>query len=294
MHHLVSIGLPVFNGSAYLAEALDSICSQTHKSLEIIISDNASSDNTQEICMSFAQIDHRIHYYRQIENIGAANNFLFVSQQASAKYFMWAAADDLWHPQWVEELLVACIKYSCLVYGKLLQIDANGAELALISSGRTFSFTQRRIIRRLRYLLEYIGLGKCNPIYGLFPTDHLTQELVQTLSLPYGSSDALFLYNYLHKHKICSVSSVTMRKRIIQSTPSTNIVSPSSHAALPLIPLKTLSFLKNRTSSYLRLINLYERVYNDPLEIIVHRALILILPINDLIRFFFQRIAPRV
>lgn len=91
----ISIGVPVYNGESTLTAALDSLLSQSFTDIEIIISDNASTDKTEEICLSFCEKDSRIIYIRQEENIGAAKNFEFVLKQSTGRYFTWAAADDL-------------------------------------------------------------------------------------------------------------------------------------------------------------------------------------------------------
>ena len=91
---LVSIGMPVYNGAHYLSSALDSILKQTYSNFELIISDNASTDKTEEICREYAVNDRRVKYLRQPQNIGPVKNFVFVLEQAKYKYFMWAAADD--------------------------------------------------------------------------------------------------------------------------------------------------------------------------------------------------------
>ena len=76
---LISVGMPVYNGEAYLRDALDSLLSQTFRDFELIISDNASLDTTEAICREYAGSDSRIRYIRQTENLGAAANFQFVS-----------------------------------------------------------------------------------------------------------------------------------------------------------------------------------------------------------------------
>jgi glycosyltransferase involved in cell wall biosynthesis len=91
----VSIGLPVYNGEPFIREALDSLLAQTFANFELIISDNASTDRTEEICREYAGRDARIRYIRQMENIGASANFQFLLGEANGKYFMWAAADDI-------------------------------------------------------------------------------------------------------------------------------------------------------------------------------------------------------
>jgi glycosyltransferase involved in cell wall biosynthesis len=91
---LVSIGMPVYNGESFIKEALDSIISQTYQNLEIIISDNASTDSTREICESYQEKDKRIKYVRFDENRGASINFNTTFDMSHGKYFKWAAMDD--------------------------------------------------------------------------------------------------------------------------------------------------------------------------------------------------------
>jgi Glycosyltransferases involved in cell wall biogenesis len=68
----VSVGLPVFNGEKYLAKALDSLLAQEYEDFELIISDNASTDETGRICEKYARQDGRIRYWRNPSNIGLA------------------------------------------------------------------------------------------------------------------------------------------------------------------------------------------------------------------------------
>lgn len=99
---LVSIGMPVFNGEKYIIKALDSLLNQTFSNFKLIISDNASTDNTQIICEEYALKDNRIRYVRQPENRGALFNFKFVLNNSMGKYFMWAAHDDWRTPEFLE------------------------------------------------------------------------------------------------------------------------------------------------------------------------------------------------
>lgn len=98
----VSIGLPVFNGSRYLAGALDSLLGQTFQDFELIISDNASTDATADICLAYASRDDRIRYLRQDHNIGAGPNHDFCARRATGEYFRWASHDDLLEPRYLE------------------------------------------------------------------------------------------------------------------------------------------------------------------------------------------------
>src|SRR5258705_589930 len=92
----LSIGLPVYNGERFLAQALDCLLAQTFRNFEIIISDNASIDRTPEICRAYAQRDCRVRYVRNRRNLGAIANFNRVFELSAAPLFKWAAPDDLY------------------------------------------------------------------------------------------------------------------------------------------------------------------------------------------------------
>lgn len=103
---LVSIGMPVFNGSKKLSRALDSLLGQDYHNLEIIISDNASDDATPSICAEYARKDPRVKYHRSEENLGTIWNFNRVFELSRGKYFVWAAHDDQREPSFVS----ACVE----------------------------------------------------------------------------------------------------------------------------------------------------------------------------------------
>ena len=92
---LVSIGLPVYNGQNFLAEAIESVINQNYPNIELIISDNGSTDNTREICKHYLnKHDDIISYYRYDKNYGASKNYNRTFQLAKGKYFRWLAHDD--------------------------------------------------------------------------------------------------------------------------------------------------------------------------------------------------------
>ncbi|MEH2216754.1 MAG: glycosyltransferase family 2 protein [Nostoc sp.] len=99
----LSIGLPVYNGEKFIKEAIDSLLAQTFEDFELIISDNASTDKTEEICRAYAEKDKRICYYRNDQNIGCARNFNRVFKLSSGEYFKWAAYDDLHAPDFIKK-----------------------------------------------------------------------------------------------------------------------------------------------------------------------------------------------
>ena len=102
---LVSIGLPVYNGERDLPRALDSLLAQDYDNFEIVISDNASTDNTRRICEEYAARDARTKLSVNNSNIGIIANFESVLEKATGKYFMWAAHDDLWSKSFVGSMV---------------------------------------------------------------------------------------------------------------------------------------------------------------------------------------------
>ncbi len=98
----VSIGLPVYNGENYLAEALESLLAQTFTDFEVIISDNGSTDATPAICQEFAARDPRVRIHRSDDNHGGTWNFNRVLDLARGEYFRWAAHDDVVAPRYLE------------------------------------------------------------------------------------------------------------------------------------------------------------------------------------------------
>ena len=103
----VTIGLPVYNGAPGVAKAIDALLKQSYANFVLAISDNASTDKTKEICRAAAARDPRVRYTRQKANVGAIRNFRFVLNEAKTPFFMWAAHDDWWHPDFLAKNLAA-------------------------------------------------------------------------------------------------------------------------------------------------------------------------------------------
>jgi len=124
----VSIGLPVYNGERYLEEALDSLLSQTYTDFEIILSDNASTDRTAEICRTYADRDDRIRYVRAEDNLGGTWNFNHVVELARGRYFRWAAHDDVVAPTYLERCIAVLDSDPrvAICHTEVEEIDADG------------------------------------------------------------------------------------------------------------------------------------------------------------------------
>lgn len=121
----VSIGIPVYNGEPYLPQALDSLLGQTFADFEIIISDNASEDGTEELCRQYAAQDSRIRYVRNETNLGAAKNYNGLVTMARGEYFKWAAHDDWVAPTYLERCLEVLEKDPSYVLAYTLSVNVD-------------------------------------------------------------------------------------------------------------------------------------------------------------------------
>jgi glycosyltransferase involved in cell wall biosynthesis len=102
---LVGVGLPVYNGQEFLSDAIESVLAQTFRDFQLIISDNASTDRTEEICREYASKDARVSYHRATENRGIAWNYNRVFELSSNEYFMWFSHDDVLASSYIERCL---------------------------------------------------------------------------------------------------------------------------------------------------------------------------------------------
>ena len=124
----VTIALPVYNGENYVRKALDSLLAQSYEDFEILIGDNASTDNTQNICQSYAKQDARIQYFRNDTNIGAAANYNRLFERARGEFFKWAAHDDVCSPDYLKSCVEKLDSDASVVLccPKEVAIDKNG------------------------------------------------------------------------------------------------------------------------------------------------------------------------
>ena len=186
----VSIGLPVHNGAAFLAEAIESILAQTFADFELVISDNASTDRTPEICRSYAAADGRIRYYRQETNIGAARNYNVVFQRSSGKYFKWAAHDDLIRPTFLARCVAALeADPEAVLCHSIVEIvdDAGAREIydhAAFGTGRPRQSDRLAARLRARRCTEVFGVIRRDALHDTAPiADHVGSDRTLLIEL---------------------------------------------------------------------------------------------------------------
>jgi glycosyltransferase involved in cell wall biosynthesis len=166
---LVSIGLPVRNGERYLAEAVRSVLDQTYGRIELVISDNASDDGTEEICRQFARSDARIRYHRQPQNIGLVPNFNAVLHLAEGTYLKWMGDDDWLTPTYVSRCVEVLDDDTTLILVTTRQahVDSGGAVASAAYDGGPMRSARpvERFTEMIRLLNESHLL--LDPLYGM-------------------------------------------------------------------------------------------------------------------------------
>jgi len=159
---IVSIGLPIYNGEKFLKKRIENLLLQTFSNFELIISDNASTDRSVQICKEFMKKDSRIKIYQQEKNIGQFQNYNFVLNESQGRYFLWVAADDLLEPTFLEKNVEI--------------LDSNDNVVTSVSKLKMFgSFTDglrqkensliKRIESKIKARMSYMS---CFPVSGKY------------------------------------------------------------------------------------------------------------------------------
>lgn len=176
---LVSIGLPTYNRPESLKRAVTSLINQTYKNIEIIVSDNASpSIEVDTLMQEFTRLDHRVRYYKQATNIGAALNFQFVLAQAHGELFMWAADDDWRSENFVSELvqqhhnILDCSVAFCDYVAADERGNKKGTYPNFYSMMQPFT-SSSKVMRLVRYYMQPDNKGKANIFYGIIKKIYL-------------------------------------------------------------------------------------------------------------------------
>jgi glycosyltransferase involved in cell wall biosynthesis len=159
----VTVGLPVYNDEKTVKSAIESILNQTYTNLELIISDNCSTDSTGIICLELAKNDSRIIYFRQNSNIGLIPNWNFVLEKAESEYFMWLGGDDKFEENYIFECLKVfsenedCTTVFCHFY--VYDTNSNILVSRITPSSTSMDFSFARVRLRLKEVIPNILFG---------------------------------------------------------------------------------------------------------------------------------------
>jgi glycosyltransferase involved in cell wall biosynthesis len=217
---LVSIGLPAYNAEPYIRECLDGIVNQTYENIEIIVSNNSSTDNTSTICLEYQKRDSRIKYHCQTENKGGLANFQFVLNEAKGKYFLWAAADDALELNWIEILvnLMEESPRSAMAFGLIKYINSNSEPVDCPRNIKSFKNINSQKTRLLR-MIESIRTRSDLLYYGMHRRENLNNVklAMSKLSSSDNEQSTALLYLVAAQGGIKSTTCTTLKYRVHQS-----------------------------------------------------------------------------
>jgi glycosyltransferase involved in cell wall biosynthesis len=174
----LSIGMPVYNGARWLSLTFDSLLGQSFGDFELIVSDNASTDGTEEICRQTSARDKRVRYVRQESNIGNDPNYNAVFALARGALFKWSSCNDLCH----RDLLARCVDVLsrrpdvALCYGRTRLIDGEGRALSdyddnLDLQDERPSVRGERLLRQLRLNNAFNGVFRTTMLAPAMPIE---------------------------------------------------------------------------------------------------------------------------
>ena len=178
--------MPVYNGEKFIEDAIQSILAQDYQDFELIITDNASTDETEAICRRFAHADARVRYHRNEKNLGAAPNYNRGYELARGQYLKWCAHDDLISPNFLSACLAALEAQpdASLAFARTQCIDHNG---------EVIDWDEENVMEGVedaepaaRFHRAIVRAGTCFPIFGLFRMETLQRT---TLHRSYYGSD---------------------------------------------------------------------------------------------------------
>ena len=173
---LLTIGVPVYNGERFLAKCLDSLLSQTFRNFVLLISDNASTDGTEEICGRYVKADSRVRYRRNATNIGLYGNFDLLLRSARTRYVKLATADDFWAPTMLDDSLEPMESDSSLVlcYPRAVLVAEDGSEirryeqhLHLMEDDPALRF--KRVLTELGLVNQLVGVLRTGVLRSMLP-----------------------------------------------------------------------------------------------------------------------------
>lgn len=170
----VTIGMPVYNGTATVSQAVESLLVQSLKDFELVISDNASTDGTFTVLQDYARRDSRIRLIQQSRNIGAHANFGFVLSEAASPFFMWAACDDRWATSFIDRNVDFLEQHPDFI-GSISRVAFEGAPLGFNTQAGTYPLEDSVATNLRRYIMNPQANSR---YYGVHRTDALLRAWI--------------------------------------------------------------------------------------------------------------------
>jgi glycosyltransferase involved in cell wall biosynthesis len=210
----VFVGIPICNEEKHIGELLESIHLQDYTNMVVLISDNASTDNTWSIVSSYLKKDNRFSAIKQTQNIGASANFEYVLEQSSGEYFIFAGGHDIWGKDMIQTCvgLMESDQSITLVAPKTTRIDSDGkllesmrdenidTRLEKSSAGRAYTFWNQ--------------INRCSCFYGLFKRDYIVNNYKTPKIV---NADFYILINAAAAGNVVTASGCCWYRRVVRS-----------------------------------------------------------------------------
>jgi glycosyltransferase involved in cell wall biosynthesis len=179
---LVQVGIPVYNGEADIAKTIEALLAQDYPNLEILVSDNCSTDRTGEIARQYAATNDKVKYWCNAENIGSLANFELLFSKSVGKYYFWAGHNDTYSPGFISKAISIMESdptvVHCFPHGFLANSDGS---IFLYP----FSFIDtRNLSKQARFLTTIWHLGPCTEFYGVYRKSVLQEVMPFKKLLP--------------------------------------------------------------------------------------------------------------
>ena len=295
---LVSIGIPTYNRATYLKQALDSLLAQDYPNLEIIISDNASTDETEVICRAYVRSDSRIRYFRNSANLGPIRNFQRVLSLASGPYFMWAADDDLWEQTFVSSIVERLVNTPDTVLGFCYYDSFNYMtgqrsqihKISLPSFGKLYENCKAILLA-----------GHVDMVYGIYRIDILRQTIVSKMKDSFDYGDLAWLIEISTMGQICIVPKLLYHAGCVYEVPPVKSCAKTrlpgfkyaywqyySTVARCLWRAKTFNFIQTLSLNVLLIAQVFALVRHNE-EVIPSQIKRLTSPLVHTIKYLYMR-----
>lgn len=171
----ITVGLATFNRPDGLKRTLAAVLAQTYQDLRVIVSDNCSSDSeVDRVLRDYPRRDSRVEVFRQSQNVGQLDNFRWLFEQAASEYFVWAADDDEWDPEFLEECvnLLERDAHAVLAFCHVRKKETQSGAILIPDYADAVEDRSPNRLNRLATYLMNSASNEC--VYGVFRTRAIT------------------------------------------------------------------------------------------------------------------------
>lgn len=225
---IITIGLPTYNGENTIKRTIESVLGQTISNFKLIISDDGSTDSTQEICQEYVQKDSRVEFIEKKNPHGWIWNFISLVEKTKTKYFVWIAHDDNWDPYFLEKN-IRILETDSKIIGSVSKIKLVGKNI-----GNYFPNQNEHEVEKFEVVFPIKGtyeekikkIVESNwilNIYSVFRTTELKKSIIHKVFVNWDFAIILNIIKFGDLHVLDEIlayrdtEGVTAKKSIIKS-----------------------------------------------------------------------------